>query len=256
MCSSGWTQPFISTCRTTLLPSSWTLAPVISGLWRDISVEQRFRTQFKTVLCLPFLHQNPQTICLGTEFLNLLARRLLSILQFCYCAHLDVPQLWRDENLGTCLLLNGLLDDTSWLLQPVTCCEAVTQAITKPYHVSWWGFADGSTDMNWLHLLLEYIYLLKSLPAGCAVHLFPSNPPCKLCVLRGEQQEETWKCYLQTWDNKAMDRECKIVSFFPVFFFLAHERWAVRPYTAQLCHPKHSLLFSRSFSLLPLQTIT
>ena len=144
----------------------------------------------------------------------------------------------------------------------MSCHEIVTQAITKPYHVTWWGFADENTDVNWLHLLLEYIYLLNHLPAGCAVHLFPSHPPCELCVLGGEQWEETWKSYLQTWDNKAMEREYKIFSFFPPFFSQLVKGWQsdLTPLSSAAgaghhALPKHCLLFSHSLSLLPLQTI-
>lgn len=56
-----------------------------------------------------------------------------------------------------------------------SCREAVTQAITKPYLVTWWGFADKSTDVNQLRLLLAYIYLFNHLPAGSAVHFPPST---------------------------------------------------------------------------------
>lgn len=111
--------------------------------------------------------------------------------------------------------------------------EAVTEAITKPYHVTWWVFADESVSVNWLQLLLEYIYLLNHLPAGSVVHLFPSHSPCELCVK--SSRKKTWMSYLQTWNNRAMEGEYKIFSFFLPFFFWAHKGLAVRPYTLQLC---------------------
>lgn len=98
-----------------------------------------------------------------------------------------------------------------------SCCEAVTEAITKPFHVTWRAFADETVDVNWLRLLLEYVYLFNHLPAGCAVHLFPSYLPRELCVLGREQQEESWKPYLETWES--YEKRKQIYQFLSYIFF-------------------------------------
>lgn len=189
-------------------PFSWTLNPIISGLWRNIFI------------VLPLCTSRCITAWMKGKF--------------------------------------GLLPPTQWTARLywgfLSYPRAVSQAIFKPYHVTWWGFADDSPGVSWLQLLLEYVCLLNHLPAGRAVQLFLSYPLCELCMSGREKREDTWKSGLQTWDNKGMEREYKILNFFFPFFLS-------RPGSQTSCHlvlplgcgitlhPKHCLLFSCSLLL-------
>lgn len=148
MTLAEWNRPFTPISRTTCLPFCWTLAPIISGLQWDISVELGFQIQFKAAP-LPTTFPPPKSPnnflgCTISEYSD--KKNLFSILEFCYCAHLDVSQPAWDENLGSYLLLNGLLVDTGWLLWANKLQWDCKQAITKLYHVTWKGFSDESMN--------------------------------------------------------------------------------------------------------------
>lgn len=148
----------------------------------------------------------------------------------------------------------GHLPPTQWTVRLywgfLSCPRAVTQAITKPYHVTWWGFADDSTGVGWLQFLMEYICLLNHLPAGCAViSLLPTL--WAACVRQGEERRHLEVLFA---DNKGMEREDKTLNFFFPFFFPA---LAVRPHTTWFCHWDMELHFSQSiFSCSPAVTDT
>lgn len=137
----------------------------------------------------------------------------------------------------------GHLPPTQWTVRLywgfLSCPRTVTQAITKPYCVIWWGFADDSTGVSWLQLLMEYICLLNHLPAGCAViSLLPTL--WAACVRQGEERRHLEVLFA---DSKGMEREDKTLHFFFPFFFPA---LAVRPHITWFCHWDMELHFTRS----------